>query len=163
MSVVSVLTKAGLAGVAELKRVVTPYSATGETVNSIRFEIVQTGTKVSLRILGRKFFKALETGRGPRKSTQYQEYDLNILEYMKARGIGADLTEKKRKQLAKFIAYKINKEGDATFKKGGRIVYSPVITKLIAELTQAVKKELIGMVVKEILNGTNGKETASTV
>lgn len=163
VSVVSILTKGGIAGVAELKRVVTPYSATGETVNSIRFEVVTEGTKTTLRIIGRKFFKALETGRGPRKSTTYQQYDLNILEYMKARGIGSDLPDKKRKQLAKFIAYKINKEGDATFKKGGRIVYSPVITKLIADLKQAVKKDLIGSFVKEILNGTNGKETANTV
>lgn len=163
MSVLSVLTKGGQAGVEALKQAVRPYSATGETEDSIRFEIVQTGTKITLRFLARKFFSALETGRGPRKSSTYQEYDLSILEYMKARGIGSDLTDKKRKQLAKFIAYKINKEGDATFKKGGRIVYSPTITKLIAELTQAVKKDLIGFIVKDIVNGSNSTETTQAV
>lgn len=163
MATVSVLTKYGQSGVEALKQAVRPYSATRETEDSIRFEIVQTGTKITLRFLARKFFSALETGRGPRKSTVYQEYDLKLLEYMKIRGIGSDLTEKKRKQLAKFIAYKINKEGDSVFKKGGRIVYSPTITKLIAELTQAVKKEVVGYVVKQILNGTNSTEATQTV
>jgi hypothetical protein len=163
MSVLSVLTKGGQSGVEALKQAVRPYSATGETEDSIRFEIVQDGTKITLRFLARKFFSTLETGRGPRKSTIYQEYDLSILEYMKAKGIGSDLTEKKRKQLAKFIAYKINKEGDSVFKKGGRIVYSPTITKLIAELTQAVKKDLIGFIVKDIVNGASSTETTQAV
>lgn len=146
----------GAQAVEALKLDVEKVSATGKTADSIRFEVVTVNFKTTLRIYGRKYFKALETGRGPRTSGQYQEYDISMYEYLQARGIGADLPEKKRKQLAKFMAYKINKEGDLTFKKGGRIVYSPTLTKLIAELKEALKRDFVKTSIKSILNGNNG-------
>jgi hypothetical protein len=77
-----------------------------------------------------------------------------MYEYMQARGIGADLPEKKRRNLARFLTLKINKEGDKTFKEGGRIVYSPTITKLVEETKQAVaklkKKEITSLIVNEL-------------
>lgn len=145
-----VLDNYGNLGVAALKQDVDKVSATGKTAASIRYEVVQKDTMQSLVIYGRQFFKALETGRGPRKSNQYQEFDVSMYEYMQARGIGSDLPEKKRKQLARFLAWKINKEGDKTYKAGGRIVYSPTLTRIIEELTEAVKKDRIGMFISEI-------------
>lgn len=145
-----VLDNYGKLGVAALKQDVDKVSATGKTAASIRYEVVQKDTMQSLVIYGRQFFKALETGRGPRKSNQYQEFDVSMYEYMQARGIGSDLPEKKRKQLARFLAWKINKEGDKTYKAGGRIVYSPTLTRIIKELTEAVKKDVIGMFISEI-------------
>lgn len=144
-----VLTQFGLLGVEALRKDVQKVSATGQTADSIRFEIQKkdNGNYV-FRLLGRKYFSTLETGRGPRKSSEYGEFDLNLLEYMKARGIGADLSEKKRQQLAKFLAYKINKEGDKTFKKGGRIVYSETLSKFIDELTRAIKKDFVQVAIK---------------
>lgn len=140
----------GKLGVEALKQDVDKVSATGKTRESIRYEVTQDGTIQGLQFYARMFFKAMETGRGPRKSDQYQEFDKYMLEYMQARGIGADLSPKKRQKLAKFLVWKINKEGDKTYKEGGRIVYSPTLTRIIKELTEAVKKDVIGMFISEI-------------
>jgi hypothetical protein len=151
-SIVNRLTEFGKLGVLALRTDVQEVSATGKTADSIRFEIsVESDGTIILRFLARAFFKALETGRGPRKSTEYQEYDVSMYEYMQARGIGADLPEKKRKQLAKFLAYKINKEGDSIFKKGGRIVYSPTLTKLAEEIKRAIVSDFRKFLISEII------------
>lgn len=147
-----VLTKYGIIGVQALKQDVQKVSATGETEDSIRFEVSQEGTLTTLFILARAFFSTLETGRGPRKSSEQGDFLDNMWEYVQARGIGADLPEKKRRQLARFLTLKINREGDKTFKQGGRIVYSPTLTKLIDEIRAAVKKDLFGMYVKDVMS-----------
>lgn len=150
--IVRTLTDFGKIGVMALRNDVMKVSATGKTADSIRFEIsVESDATVVMRFVGRKFFSTLETGRGPRKSTEYQEFDLNLLEYMRARGIGADLTDKKKKQLAKFIAYKINKEGDSVFKKGGREVYSQTLIKLVNEIKSAIQTDFKKFIIREIL------------
>lgn len=143
----------GLQGVTALRHDVEKVSATGKTADSIRFEIeIENGGKVIiLRFLGRQYFKAIETGRGPRKNSTYQEYDLSMYEYMQARGIGADLPEKKRKQLAKFLAYRINRDGDSVFQSGGRVVYSPTLTKLASEIKRAITQDFTKFYLREIL------------
>ena len=83
-----------------------------------------------------------------------------MLEYMKARGIGADLSEKKRNQLARFLAYKINKEGDSVFKQGGRIVYSETLTKFIAELKRAITQDFKKIAVSLVLSKVNGSNVS---
>jgi len=140
----------GKIAVEALKQDVQKVSATGQTADSIHYTVTSGQTTDRLQIFGRAFFSTLETGRGPRKSSQQGDFQDNMLEYMKARGIGADLDEKKRKQLARFFTWKINKEGDQTFKSGGRIVYSPTLTKLVDELKQAVLKDFKGNVIREI-------------
>lgn len=147
------LTEFGKLGVLALRTDVQKVSATGKTADSIRFEIsVDADGSVHLRILGRAFFSTLETGRGPRKSSEYGQFDLSLLEYMKARGIGADLPEKKRAALAKYIALKINREGDETYKKGGRIVYSQTIAKLVSEIKRAIIQDFKKFFIREILS-----------
>lgn len=150
-----ILTDYGKMGVILLREDVSKVSATGETEASIRFEVGTVGFKTTLRLIGRKFFSALETGRGPRKSSEYQEYDLRMYDYLVAKGIGSDLSEKKRRQLARFLTYKINKEGDSVFKSGGRVVYSPTLTKLIAELKTALTRDFIKTSVKAAIHGNN--------
>lgn len=151
-SIVRTLTDFGKLGVMALRHDVEKVSATHKTRDSIRFEIsIESNGDITMRILARKFFKALETGRGPRRSSTYQEFDLNLLEYMNARGIGADLPDKKRKQLAKFIAWKINKEGDSVFKKGGRKVYSDTLIKLAREIKSAIVSDFKQLFIREVL------------
>jgi hypothetical protein len=144
------LNRYGELGTEAIKADVQKVSATGKTAASVHYEVVSEKTFDVLRILGRKFFSTLETGRGPRKGNEYQEFDVSMYEYMQARGIGTDLPEKKRKQLAKFLAYKINKEGDKTYKQGGREVYSQTLTKLVEELKQALKKDAVQFYLNEI-------------
>lgn len=135
-----------------LQQAVEPYSATGKTVKSIRYEV----TPFRLQIFGRQFFSAIETGRGPRKSSQYGHFDDSMLEYMNARGIGSGLSEKKRRQLAKFLAHKINKEGDELFKAGGREVYSDKLDAFIVELEKALTKDFVKSSLTSIKNTVNG-------
>jgi len=152
MPLEQILTQFGLLGTEALRKDVQKVSATGQTADSIRFEIQRKDNgNYIFRLLGRQYFSTLETGRGPRKSSEYGEFDLNLLEYMKARGIGQDLSEKKQKQLAKFLAYKINKEGDQTFKKGGRIVYSDTLTKFKEELTRAITKDFVQLAIRIVV------------
>jgi hypothetical protein len=150
LNITGILKKWGELGVRALKSDVQKVSATGSTADSIRYEVKSDDDKDTLIIYGRQFFSAIETGRGPRKSDTDSGFKDNILEYMKARGIGADLPEKKRAQLAKFIAYKINKEGDKTFKQGGRVVYTPTLNKLVDELRADLTKNRSQFYISEI-------------
>jgi hypothetical protein len=149
------LDKYGKIGVHALKEDIQKISATGKTADSIRYEVNFNKGIWELGILGRKYFSAIETGRGPRTSAEYGGFDESMLEYMNARGIGSDLPEKKRKQLAKFLTYKINKEGDKTYKEGGRTIYSPTIDKLVQELKAALKEDLKQLFINEIRKQIN--------
>ena len=157
---VAILNKYGAAGVALMKAAIRPLDATGKTSASLFYEVTVENGSVKLVIYGREYMKTLETGRGPRRSNTYGGFDSSMLEYMKAKGIGADLTEKKRAQLARFLTLKINKEGDLTFKKGGRIVYSDDLKKFVEELKQVLLKEYRNDFVISIRNAFN-KQKAS--
>jgi hypothetical protein len=80
---------------------------------------------------------------------------------MKATGIGGDLDEKKQKQLARFLAYKINQRGDRTFRSGGKTVYSQVVDKFIKELSNEIikikTKEYTDRFVNDLQEAVNGK------
>jgi hypothetical protein len=148
---VQTLTEYGKLGEMALRTDVQKVSATGKTADSIRFEISIDSNGITLRFIGRQFFKALETGRGPRKSSTYQKYDVSLLEYMEARGMLSGLTQKQKESKAKSLAWYINKHGDSTYRKGGRIVYSPTITKLVSELKRAVTQDFKKSFISQIL------------
>ena len=157
MAAQEILDAYGKIGVEVLRQQVSTISATSKTANSIRYEV----TEDRLKIFGRKFFETIETGRGPRKSSTYGGFDESMYEYMQAKGIGSDLPEKKRRQLAKFLAYKINKEGDQTYKHGGRQVYSEALAKIVEELKKALiadfKKSFITLLKSQFkVNGSIG-------
>lgn len=140
-SIRNLLNNYGILGVEMLKQNISKVTATGKTVNSISYEVTSKEQTDTLTIFGRAFIDTIETGRGPRKSTQQGGFLDNMLEYMQARGIGSDLNDKKRKQLARFLVLKINREGDSTYKKGGREVYSNDLEKYIEALKEALRKD----------------------
>jgi len=153
-----VLDRYGRIGVVALKESISEVRATGKTERSIHYVIQVKQDIISLIYYGRNYFQALETGRGPAKQGGDGTFKENIYEWMLARGIGSELPEKKRKQLAAFFAYKINKDGDSIYKQGGRTNYSPVIAKLVAEIKQAVKKDFIHSAItriRHVANNTN--------
>ena len=141
----------GTKGEEVLRTSIAHLRATGSTEESIRSEVTPT----SLSLFGRGFFSTLETGRGPRKSSQPGDFQDNMLAYMRARGIGSGLSDKKKKQLARFLTWKINKEGDKTHKAGGRQVYSQALNKFVDELKEAVKKDLREEYILEITKPIN--------
>lgn len=125
-------------------------SATGKTERSINYKIESDTDTDRLLLLARPFFSALETGRGPRKSSQYKEYDKSLLEYMEARGLLSGLTKKQKESRAKSLAWYINKHGDKTYREGGREVYSKHLDKLVRELKEALKKDFKQYSINEI-------------
>lgn len=159
-SIITRLTEYGKLGVLALRTDVQKYSATGKTADSIRFEIgVESDGTMILRILGRAYFKALETGRGPRRSSEYQQYDVSLQEYLESKGLPSKVSKSGIKYFklgeswmsAKSLAYKINKEGDSVYKKGGRIVYSPTLTKLVQEIKRAIVSDYSKFIISEIV------------
>lgn len=146
------LTEYGKLGVMALRQDVEKYSATGKTVDSIRFEVsVEPDGTLTLTFYGRQFFKALETGRAPRKNSSYGQFDLNLLDYMEARGMLTGLTDKQKKAKAKSLAWYINKHGDQTYREGGREVYSDTLFKLVSELKRAITQDFTKLYIREIL------------
>ena len=69
---------------------------------------------------------------------------------MEARGLVSGLTQKQKESKAKSLAWYINKYGDETYRKGGRIVYSKSLDKLVKELYDALKTDIKDFYVKEI-------------
>jgi hypothetical protein len=161
MALKDTLNTYGRAGVIALKESIASLRATGKTERSIRFEVTSSNGITRLTFYGRPFFKSLETGRGPRESTQQAHFEDEMYQYMLARGIGSNLPEKKRKQLARFLVWRANKEGDKTYQKGGRINYSPVLDKLTNEVKRAVAEDYIHSTIKMIRNVTNSNKKAT--
>lgn len=160
MNLTTILNEYGILGVKALQDVFRPESATGDTVKSIRYEVKIKDTIVALIIYGRKFISARETGRGPRKSSEYQEYDKSILKWMAALGIGADLDQKGKQHLARYFAWKNNKEGDKLFRSGGRVFYTPTVEKLEKEITERITQDFIQSTITRIKDGFNDNKKA---
>ena len=104
-------------------------NATGKTSKSLRHEVTDEDGVIALTVYGRPFFNAVETGRGPRKSTTQGKFKEAMLEWMQARGIGSALDQKGKEALARFFTWRINKLGDKLFRSGGRKdIFTPVTT-----------------------------------
>lgn len=155
------LTEYGKLGVLALRTDVEKVSATRKTLDSIRFEVFKDSeNNYSLKLIGRGYFKALETGRGPRRESSYSQFDFNLEDWLKAKGFPS----KKSKSgtvyynlggdnwfSAKSLAWKINKEGDSVYRKGGREVYSETLIKLAQELKRAITSDFRQFIISEIV------------
>lgn len=162
----------GKLGVQLLKSSVSKVSATGDTERSIRFEVTRDGSKLTLRLIGRAFFSALETGRGPRKSSTYEKYDVNLEEYMRAKGLPSKTSKKGTVYFrigdhwfsGKSLAWKINKYGDSLWRKGRgepvRDVYSSSLEKFVDELSKELAIDYAKLYVKKIKDGFNATTKA---
>jgi len=134
-------------------------SASGRTAASLRVEPNETGAT----LYGRRAFATLETGRKPGK-TPYQ-FTRVIWQWIVDKGIRVSPIDYKRQASAKWqpmyspqergelslagaIAHKIQTEGTALFRNGGRSdVYSNEIPRTIAE----IKQEITPLLKAEIL------------
>lgn len=89
--------------------------ASGQTARSLLTEATDTRMKFS----GPSYIWVLETGRGPRKSTQNANLESKILAWMKAKGV-APKRGQTLEQAARGITWYINKFGTKLFRDGGR-------------------------------------------
>src|SRR5688572_19159653 len=100
-----ILAKYGQGLTDKIQQSLSGHSATGATARSLRFEVRREGTKDILKVFGRPFIMALETGRKP--TPQYtkpsRDFVANIREWLKAKGGDQDL--------AYAIAKSIHKKG----------------------------------------------------
>lgn len=143
-----ILEKYAPIGVEVLKMNVSKVGATGKTSESIH-SVVEPDR---LLLLARGYFKALETGRGPRESSEYGGFDKSLEEWLAVKFQSkTSKTGNKYYKIgeswvsAKSLAYKINTVGDKLWRQGHgdkvRDVYSDALDKFVAELIQAVKKD----------------------
>lgn len=146
----------GKKGVALFRAAVAPYSVTGKTMESIKYEASEN----RLVITGRGYFEALETGRGPRKSSTYSGFDMNLDEWAQARGFQSKKSKSGTTYYninghwfsSKAIAWKINTKGDKKHRTGRVDVYSSKKDEFIEQLTQAVAKENTNNFKEKVLN-----------
>lgn len=149
-TVQTILSNYGRLTVESLQLDVQDVSATGKTAKSIHYVVESDSDTDRLLVFGREYFSALETGRGPRKSSQYGQYDQSLLEWMEARGMLTGLSARQKQRRAKSLAFLINKHGDSIYREGGREVYSDTLKKLTRELSETLTKEVKDQTIKEV-------------
>lgn len=119
----------------------TGSNASGKTSESIRYEVEIEGKKAALSLFGRGYIMSVETGRGPRQSSKESNFLDGMKDWMKIKGIGSGLTQKKFDQLARFFTFRQNKLGSLLFRRGGRKdIITPVIS---AERVREVSDRVI--------------------
>lgn len=111
--------------------------ATGKTAQSLRFEVIDQGTKATLRILGKPYFMVVETGRKatPQFTKPSKSFVDSIKEWLAAKG--------GNQGAAYAIAKTIHKEGTKLWQQGGRkdVVSNVVNQSLTEQISQAVLKD----------------------
>lgn len=128
-----------------MSRSISKLSASGDTERSIRSEVRDSDEGgVQSQIFARGFTSLLEKGRGPTSKKPSPEMIENLTEYAKARGM------ENPEKAAWAIAIQINRDGDKTYQKGGRDVYTEAMDKEIDKLIQEVGKVQSDFVVDEI-------------
>lgn len=105
-------------------------NATNETSHSLRIQITQEGTKYKMQMFGRPFFMTVQTGRRPTPDKKpSREMVDNIKKWIDARGID--------ESAAWAIATKINQQGTALFRAGGRTdIVDPAVDEFVNDIGQ---------------------------
>lgn len=149
-NVATILNQYGALGVEVLKQSISSIQASGKTAQSIRFEVESSDNKDRLMLIGRKFFELIEKGIRPSGKNPPPEMIQMLTEYAKARGMD------KPESAAWGIAKTILKEGDKTYRSGGRLVYSPELVKFVQELQEVLTKQFKKDVITSIRGAFKG-------
>lgn len=117
-------------------------NATGKTSRSLRYEVIVEGNSITLRIVGKPFFKVVETGRKatPQYDKPSEDFVASIREWAQAKGIpGA----------AYAIAKSIHQKGTKLHQSGGRDdIFSNVVTD---DLVSRISKDILDKFAVEYL------------
>jgi len=124
--------------------------ASGKTIQSVKSIISEDKGVDRFQVVARPYTNRIEKGIGPTTKGPSREMIKSLTEYAQARGMD------KPESAAWGLAKKIQKEGDRTFKKGGRVVYSDDVDKLVDEMTNEIKKEVRIKFTRTIKNSFNG-------
>jgi hypothetical protein len=140
ISIIDILRNSGGSAVEKIKSNYTTLDAvaSGKTKDSFESEVTEGDGIVTLRILADKASDWSETGRPPRESNVQSEPSLTerILEWMPFRGLGND------KGLARFIAYRINRDGTKLWQQGKGSVVKDIYTSEFDRLLESVQGQI---------------------
>ncbi len=149
MSVDKVLTDKAPEGLRILQESLQKVNVTGKTISSLKFIVDKSNLK--LTYLGRPFISTIETYRGPRKSSEYGNFDSNLQEWLDAKGFPNKTSKSGTKYYqignqwfsAKSLAWKINKDGNKKWNNGEKVrdVYSDAMEKFKESLIQAIQDD----------------------
>lgn len=137
------------------------FSASGETKDSLSFE----ANDHTLIIYGHKSLRWAETGRPPRTSSAPSGLKDKILAWMGFRGIGQDLTDKKKEGLARFLTWRINTLGTLLWlSHGSKEKKRNIYTEELNVMVDNIEEKIVISIVKQITDGIDGTGKArSTV
>lgn len=148
-----VLEAYGPIGVQVLQDAISGIEASGKTAESIRYEVQSSGSTDKLLLIARQYFELIEKGIKPSGKNPPPEMIQQLTQYAKSRGM------KDPEKAAWGIAKTILKEGDKTYNRGGRIVYSDDLDKFVQELktysTQVFAKGFLTQVTGAFKSGSN--------
>lgn len=121
----------------------TGTDASGQTSRSLRYEVKQSGSTATLKIIGRPYFMVVETGRKP--TPQYtapsQDFVNRIKQWLSARG--------KDDKGAYGIALSIHKKGTDLWRKGGR---KDIVSNVInVDTVEAINKDILSKFSQEYI------------
>lgn len=149
----AILSQTGTTVVDQIKQNLssTGTNATGRTSKSLRFEVINETDKQILRIIGKPYFKVVETGRKdtPQYTNPSKQFVSDILQWVKARGI--------EQKAAYGIAKSIHQKGTKLFREGGRKdIYSNVITPTFVEnLSKSVLDQFTNEYMRNVVKITS--------
>lgn len=149
-NVQAILKAYGPIGVDVLKNSIQQIEASGKTAQSLRFETEGNETMDRLMLIGRAYFELIEKGIRPSGKNPSPDMIKFLTDYAKARGMD------KPESAAWGIAKTILKEGDQTYRSGGRLVYSPDLIKFVEQLKETIKKEFVNGYLTQVKGAFKG-------
>lgn len=150
MNITETLEQYGVIGVEVLKQAIAQVEATGKTSASLRYEVSSTDRKDVLLFYGRAYFDLIEKGIRPSGKNPSPEMINFLTDYARARGMD------KPESAAWGIAKTILKEGDKTYRSGGRVVYSDDLVKFVEELKTVLSKQVSKGFLTEVVGAFKG-------
>lgn len=148
VDLIPILTQTGQSTVQRIRQNLasTGTNASGRTSQSLRFEVSADGSIARLRILGRPYFMAVETGIKPypQYTKPSRDFVNEIREWLRTKG--------GNQGAAYAIARSIHQKGTKLWKSGGRkdIVSNVVNTDLFTQIQQAALNEFVKAYIKAI-------------
>lgn len=135
VDLISILTQTGQATVQRIRQNLasTSTNASGRTSQSVRFEVSTDGSIARLKVLGRPYFMAVETGIKPypQYTKPSRDFVSEIRDWLRSKG--------GNQGAAYAIARSIHQKGTKLWKSGGRkdIVSNVVNSDLFIQIQQA--------------------------
>ena len=129
---------------------------TGKSARSTKYEVTDDGSKATLRITGRPYFMALQTGRRPTPGIKpSRTFVDNIREWLQASG--------GEQGAAYVIARSINEKGTKLWQKGGNTIISDIVNQsLIDKISQDALEKFANYYLVSVANLFDGNSNQSS-